>query len=166
MSDNAKVIGDWQDKVRQTFGDETKLYEYLFETLENFFYRYLETTDDKGLKVAALGEKTFGAVSLESSMVEALKIKNPEAKPGIMELAKSVPKAQKPQVQYGLRVKVDELDADRGHLVIMASISWDFPNFSAREKSVVKKVDFKWQELAQFRKELALKLEEACELFY
>ena len=165
MSDNAKVIGDWQDKVRQTFGDESKLYEYLFETLENFFYRYLETTENKGLKVSALAEKTFGAMSFESNMVDALKLKNPMAKPGIMELAKTIPKAQKPLIQYGLQVKVEELVAERGHLVIISSINWDFPQFLNQEKITSKKVDFKWQELAQFRKELALKLEEACELF-
>lgn len=165
MTDNSKLIQDWQDKVKKSFGDEGKLYEYLFETLENFFYRYLETSEYKNLKVQELAPKCYGAESFESNMLEALKIKNPQAKPGMIEMAKSIPRDQKPRVRYRLMTEVKEFGVETGHLVVMAEIHWDFPTYSDHTKSASKKVDLKYQELAQFRKELALKLEEACEFF-
>lgn len=165
MSDNSKVIHDWQDKLKHSFDDEGKLYQYLFETMENFFYRYLETTENKNLKIFEIAPHIYGAESFESNMVDALKIKDPAAKAGIMELAKTVPKAQKPLVKYRLEARVHELTADKGHLTLSASINWDFPQFFDKSKMTKREVEFKYSDLGQFRKELALKLESACELF-
>lgn len=165
MSDNSKVIHDWQDKLKHSFDDEGKLYQYLFETMENFFYRYLETTENKNLKAFEIAPHIYGAESFESNMVDALKIKDPNSKAGIMELAKRVPKAQKPTVKYRLDARVHELTADKGHLVLTASINWDFPQFFDKTKMSKREIDFKYSDLGQFRKELALKLESACELF-
>lgn len=165
MSDNSKVIHDWQDKVKHSFDDEGKLYEYLFQTMENFFYRYLETTENKNIKVFEIAPYIYGAESFESSMVEALKIKDPVAKDGIMELAKTVPKAQKPMVKYRLQTLVKELTPDKGHLIITAFVNWDFPHYFDKSKVTKREIDFKYSDLGQFRKELALKLEAACELF-
>jgi hypothetical protein len=165
MSDNSKVIQDWQDKLKHSFDDEGKLHDYLIKTLDNFLYRYLETSEDKNLITTELAPYIYGAESFESSMVEALKISNPKVKPGIQELAKSVPKAQKPQVRYSLKVQIQDLQPERGELVISSQIHWDFPQFIDPSKSFQKNVVFKYSDLGQFRKELALKLEEACELF-
>ena len=163
MSD--KQIHDWQEKVKATYGDESKLYEYLFETMDNFYYRYLETTVNQNLNTAKLAPHLWGARSTETSMVDALKITNPVAKKGIIELAKSVPKAQNPAVQYELLVDVEELTPDHGELRFVSMINWGFPDFENEEKQLKKTVVFKYSDLAQFRKELALKLEEACSIF-
>lgn len=163
MSD--KQIQDWQEKVRASFGDQSKMYEYLFATMDNFYYRYLETTTDKNLKTQPLGPHLWGAKSSEGSMVDALKITNPEAKKGIIELAKTVPKAMGPRVQYELLVNVEELTADHGEIHVISGIDWGFPDFEDKNKRCTKKVVFKYTDLAQFRKELALKLEEVCEIF-
>jgi hypothetical protein len=163
MSD--KQIQDWQEKVRSTFGEQSRMYEYLFETMDNFYYRYLETTTDKNLKTSALGPHLWGARSYESSMVDALKITNPVAKKGIIELAKNVPKAQGPRVQYELLANVEELNAEKGEIHIIAVINWGHPDFDKADKQFRKAVIFKYSDLAQFRKELALKLEEVCEAF-
>jgi hypothetical protein len=165
MTDNSKLIHDWQDKVKHTFDDEGKLHDYLLTTLDNFLYRYLETSETKNLKAQEVAPYTYGAESFESNMVEALKIKNAEAKVGIMNLAKSIPKAQKPMVRYTLEIKIKELGAEKGHLIIATNINWDFSRFADKTKSVTKEIQFKYSDLGQFRKELALKLEEACELF-
>lgn len=165
MTDNSKLIQDWQDKVKKSFGDEGKLYEYLFETMENFFYRYLETSENKNLKVQELAPKCYGAQSFESNMLEALKIKNPVAKPGMIEMAKTIPRDQKPAVRYCLMTEVKEFGAEVGHMILIAEINWDFPTYQDASKSAAKKVEFKYNELAQFRKELALKLEEVCDFF-
>lgn len=165
MKDNEKQIQDWQEHVRETFGDERKLYEYLFETMDNFYYRYLETSISKNLKTQELGPKTYGAVSFETSMLEALKNPNPKAKPGIIELAKRVPRAENPSVRYGLWVEVQELASERGSLVLTAEINWGFPEFTEASSAVRKQVKFDYDDLSVFRKQLALKLEETCELF-
>jgi hypothetical protein len=165
MTDNSKLIADWQEKVKKSFGDEARLYDYLFETLENFFYRYLETSESRQLKVQELAPSIYGAQSFEGNLVEALKLKNPQAKPGMIEMAKSIPRSQTPKVRYELSVEVKELTSERGFLSIRAIIDWDFPNYSDPEKRAEKRIDFRYQELAQFRKELALKLEDVCEFF-
>ena len=164
MTDTSKQIHDWQEKVRASFGDESKMYHYLFETLENFFYRYLETSENKNLKATQIADHIWGAYSFESNMVEALKTKGP-AKPGIMELAKTVPKAQNPKVRYGILVEVSELNPDKGRLTIKSEINWGFPEFKDSSKLIKNEVLFKYDDLAQFRKGLALKLEEAAGLF-
>lgn len=160
-----KQISDWQEKVRATFGDENKLYQYLFETMDNFYYRYLETTQNQNLKTQKLAPHIWGARSTESSMVDALKIKNPEAKKGIIELAKTVPKAQGPSVQYELSADVQELTPEHGKIIFVAQINWGFPDFQDDSRQFKKTVVFKYSDLAQFRKELAQKLEDVCETF-
>lgn len=160
-----KQIQEWQEKVRQSFGDESKLFEYLFETMDNFYYRYLETTTDKNLKTGPLAPHLWGARSAEGSMVDALKIENPVAKKGIIELAKAVPKAQGPRVQYELMADVEELTPDHGEIIFVSSINWGFPDYDDPARQFKKTVTFKYEDLAQFRKELALKLEEACSIF-
>ncbi len=165
MKDHDKQIQDWQKHVRETYGDQGKLFDYLFETLNNFFYRYLETTQSKNLLTSELAPKKYGAVSFENNMVEALKAPNKLAKPGIIELAKSVSKTENPMIRYGLWVEVIDLSSDHGKLKITSEINWGFPEFSDKSKWIQKTVNFEYADLAVFRKQLALRLEEACELF-
>ena len=68
-------------------------------------------------------------------------------------------------VKYRLQTQIKELTPERGHLIITASVSWDFPLFMDRTKMSKREIDFKYNDLGQFRKELALKLEAACDLF-
>jgi hypothetical protein len=163
MSD--KQIQDWKEKVRLSFGDQSKLYEYLFSTMDNFYYRYLETTTHQNLKTVQFDQINWGAKSSESSMVDALKITNPEAKKGIMEMAKSVPKALGPRVDYELSVKIIDLTPDRGEIHFTALINWGHPDYLDPSKKINKLVVFKYDDLTKFRKELALKLEDVCSLF-
>jgi hypothetical protein len=158
-------IQHWQEKVRSDFGDQSKLYEYLFQTMDNFYYRYLETSTDKELQTKSLAPHLWGIRTTETSMVEALKLQNPVAKKGIMELAKSVPKAQGPSVQYELMADVEELQTDHGEIQFVSLINWGYPDFDDPKRQFKKTVIFKYEDLAQFRKELAIKLEEACEIF-
>lgn len=165
MSDSKKQILDWQEKVKNHYGSEAEMYQYLFQTMDNFYYRYLETSESQNLKTHELENHIWGAKSFESSMVEALKTTNPDAKKGIMELARTIPKAKKPMVRYALFSNVKLLTSDKGQIEITSEINWDFPDFKDQSKQVQKTILFNYQELAEFRKNLALKLEEACELF-
>jgi hypothetical protein len=165
MENNQKLIQQWQDKVRSSFGDKSNLYSYLFETMDNFYYRYIETTQDRDLKTQQLAENLWGSTSTETSMVDALKLQQAEAKKGIIELAKRVPKSQGPAVKYALTAEIKQFDVDVGHIIFTAEINWGFPDFKNESSRMRKVVEFKYQELAQFRKELALKLEDVCSIF-
>jgi hypothetical protein len=68
-------------------------------------------------------------------------------------------------VRYSLSAKVQELTPEHGQLVLGSEINWDFPEFKDPSMRISKTISFKYEDLAQFRKELALKLEEACTLF-
>jgi hypothetical protein len=50
-------------------------------------------------------------------------------------------------------------------LKVVSEINWGFPDFQDPSKRLQKIVNFNYDELAVFRKQLALKLEEAAELF-
>jgi hypothetical protein len=163
MSD--KQIQDWQEKVRSSYGDESKLFEYLFTTMDNFYFRYMETTINKNLKTQLIKDHIWGAKSFESSMIDALKITNPMAKKGSIDLAKSVPKGQGVMVCYELLAEVKHLSSEQGEIQFMGKIDWGFPDYSEENKRVQKRVTFIYNDLTRFRKELALKLEEVCEIF-
>ena len=64
-----------------------------------------------------------------------------------------------------LLCNVEELTVDKGRLQIVSIINWGWPDFGDENRTFKKTVKFEYHDLAQFRKELALKLEEACEIF-
>lgn len=163
--DEKEIIENWQEKVRASFGEKERLYEYLFQTMDNFYYRYIETTQDQGLKTRQLGEHLWGAVSEESSMVDALKIKNPIAKKGIIDLAKFTPREEHPKVRYTIAADVKKLLPESGSINFIAEINWGFPEFNDETKLQRKVVNFKYNDIAEYRKELALSLEEISEIF-
>lgn len=165
MKNEQELIQEKAQELRASFEDPHKLYDYLFETLDNFYYRYIETDSSKELKTTELAPKVYGAYALEKDMMKALKKPHPNAKTGIIEMAKTYPKSDAPAVRYGLMVKVDELEADSGSLKIISEVNWGFPDFSDRTKLIQKTVDFSYDDLSVFRKQLALRLEEASELF-
>ncbi len=156
-NNNSEKILQWKNKLDKDFGDSQKLYEYLFETLENFFYRYLETSISKNLKISTLDENVFGAVSIETNMLESLKIKFPDSKKILIDLAKKIPKHQGPQAKFSLKVKVHTLTHDYGKIDIISSVE----GLEVFEKKVI----FEYNDFQIFRKNLATKLEEACEIF-
>lgn len=165
MTDNHKQIQDWHDKVQHNFEQKGQMEKFLHETMDNFYYRYIETTESKDLKTQKLADNLWGAQSFESNMVEALKNPNPNTKPHVMELAKRIPKAQKPMVRYTLAALHGTLPAEKGKVQLIAEISWDFPNFSDSSKSFQKTKNFEYADIAVFRKGLALALEDVCSLF-
>jgi hypothetical protein len=163
MSD--KQIQEWKEKIQHRYGEESNLYDYLFTTMDNFYYRYIETTQNKNLKTTELENKTWGARSSENSMVDALKLTNPVARKGIIELAKSTPRSMNPSVRYELSAFIKDLRSQTGEIHLTSVIDWGYPDYNDEAKRFKKTVQFKYSELTQFRKELALKLEEVCEAF-
>jgi hypothetical protein len=156
-----KLIQDWKNKIHDTFGDRNNLYRYLFETLDNFYFRYLETTLSKDLKTAELGPGVFGAVSFESMLV-ALKDPHADAKAGIISQAKI---DRNSIIRMGLWVELKDLSQDYGKMKFVSEINWGFPDYQNPAQRLQKTVDFEYDDFQVFRKKLALKLEEVSELF-
>jgi hypothetical protein len=156
-----KLIQDRKTKVQETFGDRNNLYSYLFETLDNFYFRYIETSLSRDLKTAELSAGVFGAVSFEN-MFEALKNPSAQAKAGIISQAKA---NKDSTVRMGLWVEVKDLSQDYGKMRFVSEINWGFPDFQDPSKRLQKTVNFEYDDFQVFRKQLALKLEEVSELF-
>lgn len=166
MSENEKHIHDWQEKLKSSFAEAGGMLHYLTSTMDNFYYRYIETEESKNLKTQILAPQVYGAISFETNMVQALKVSNPEIKKPLIEFAKSVPKSQNPKIRYSISCEIKELTPDHGHLILLSEISWDFPSFNNDPSLCVqKKINFKYNDLTEFRKKFALKLDEVCELF-
>jgi hypothetical protein len=166
MNDFTNLKNELTVKIHDLFRDNQAYLTYLLQTKQNFLYRYLETSTDKNVGIESLDEKTFIARSQENNMGEAFKINDAEIKEGIKSLAKSVPREQKPAVQYSLKTTLEELTPERGKIIIESKVNWGFPDFlDHKGQYKMKRVIFIYNDPAIFRKELAIKYEEACEIF-
>lgn len=166
MNDITNLKKELDEKIHNLFNDNKAYLEYLLQTKSNFVYRYLETSSDKNIKIKSITPNTLMAKSYESNMGEAFKITDSEIKEGIKNLAKSVPREQKPAVQHSLKTILEDLTVNSGRIIIEAVVNWNFPNFEeSKGLYKTKRVSFFYNDPNVFRKELALKYEEACELF-
>jgi hypothetical protein len=157
---NEEVKREWEQKLRAHYQGEGALLDFMFRTLESFSYRYL---NDAKL---ATTPQTLLLESAEENMGTALKSAHEVVKNGVKLLAKTVPREQKPQVLSRLRVDIHELTSDKGQLTIWGQINWHHPQHAwESEQSFVKKQNFIWKDLQEFRKGFPLALEEVCELF-
>lgn len=169
MNNHNKTTEELQNELIQKlngqFKNESVFIDYLISTKSNFLYRYLETSTDQDIQIKASKDNEFSATSYEPNMGNAFKVSHQVAKEGIKELAKTVDRTLIPKVQYSIQTHVNNFNNGSGKITILSKISWDFPNYNQEDKSISKKVVFNFTDVNQFRKELALKYEEACELF-
>lgn len=166
MNDITNLKKELDEKIHNLFHDNKAYLDYLLQTKNNFIYRYLQTSSDKSIQIKSLDEKTLIAESFESNMGDAFKISDKEIKDGIKSLAKSIPREQIPCVRYTLKTTLEDLSVDSGKIEIEAAIDWGFPDFLNQSSTSKKKcVSFTYNDPNAFRKELALKYEEACEIF-
>ncbi|MBC7711931.1 MAG: hypothetical protein H7177_01230 [Rhizobacter sp.] len=166
MNDLINLKKELDEKIHHLFKDNQAYLDYILQTKQNFLYRYLETSTDKNLKIESVDEKTLVATSFESNMGDAFKIADTDIKNGIKQLAKSVPREQNPRVQYSLKTILDDFRGDNGKIILEAMVNWNFPEFTnAKGLNKKKQVVFEYHDPNVFRKQLALKYEEVCELF-
>ncbi len=166
MNDITNLKKELDEKIHNLFKDNHAYLDYILQTKQNFLYRYLETTTDKNLKIESVDANTLMATSYENNMGEAFKIADPEIKEGVKSLAKSIPREQNPRVQYSLKTVMDDFRGDNGKITLIAKVNWNFPEFNDDKGSFKKKqVVFEYHDPNVFRKQLALKYEEVCELF-
>ncbi|MBC7428507.1 MAG: hypothetical protein H7336_07850 [Bacteriovorax sp.] len=166
MEDLTNLKKELDEKIHNLFKDNQAYLDYVLQTMQNFLYRYMETFTDKDLKIQNVDEKTLMAVSYESNMGDAFKILDIEIKEGIKHLAKSIPRQQHPKVQYSLKTIMDDFKGDNGRIILESKVNWNFPDFTDSKGLYKKKqVVFEYHDPNVFRKLLALKYEEVCELF-
>lgn len=166
MNDIITLKKELDEKIHNLFKNNKAYLDYILQTKSNFLYRYLETSTDKNIPIDFINSNTFIGKSYESNMGHAFKTQDDMIKEGVKNLAKSTPKEKAPRVQYSLKTVVENVQGDQGNIIIEAQVNWDFPDFSEETKNKkIKKVAFSYNDPNIFRKELALKYEEACELF-
>lgn len=163
--DHKLKIQEQKQKIAAHFSHSEVLLDYLIETLDSFLHRYLETSVDKVLHTTELGHKQWGARSHEIESMEILKIKNPAIRPHLIAAAKTLAAKGGLVVEYTLGIEPKELGADEGELVIFSKVDWSKTPLTMDKSSEEKVIGFKYHSLSEFRKNLALKLEEASEIF-
>lgn len=152
------------EKNQALYGQGNELLNYFLKTKENFLYRYLETSSDKNIKIVPISKSIFEASSFEDNLGHALKISNPVIKNLVKDLAKKVPKEEKPKVKLTLLSNIENLKPENGEIVFTASVNCDFPEFKDT-LATTQTLKFKYNDIMDFRKNLALKFEDICQLF-
>lgn len=164
MNDTINLKKELDEKIHQLFKDNKAYLDYILQTKKNFLYRYLETSINKDIQINSSGSNILLAESFETNMGEAFKISDPTIKEGIKLLAKNVPRENKPAVRYSLKTILEDIRGENGKIVIEAQVNWGFPEYSSANAKI-KKILFDYEDPNTFRKILALKYEEACEIF-
>ncbi len=158
--DHTQVKKEWEEKLKTTFSDSQNLMNFILHTLESFGHRYLNESKIE------LTSSQVTLIGFESNMGQALKSAIPEIREAVKNLAKSVPREQKPTLHSRLILNIKELSADKGEIQISAQVNWGHPDYAPENPAKLeRKSVFKWNDLAKFRKEFPLALEAACDLF-
>ena len=167
--DFEKLTCEMNEKALNQLGSLEGLESFLVQILESFSYRYImtESSDENSVqKYQEEGTSLLFCRSIEYRMGEALKCQNPKAKEGILNLAKSVPKKERPCVLYEIFLDLSELSEKlEEDIIVRTVINWDFPTFKNNSKRVEKKIKVSANDLLALRKSLPLALEDACDIF-
>ncbi|OIQ17585.1 MAG: hypothetical protein BM556_12345 [Bacteriovorax sp. MedPE-SWde] len=135
----------------------------LIFNLENFAYRYLETTDFKNIQ-CQFEDKDFWVESIETNIVEALKWDNKDVKAKLIELCKQNPGANskniKVKLTIGTRIISDE------QVDCYACIDWGYPEFNQSEgQSLRTSEELVFDDPIILRNTHATFLEKVCTIF-
>ena len=164
-----KLRSDMESKARGALNEEG-LNGLLTFTLDNFAYRYIETSTHSNIHSQKVSGNHFFVESVNSEVMSILKTKDPKAKKALIELAKkfSSTKGEGLQVQYQIHCQFLELNSDNtGELECYSIVNWNSANGFKLENDLYSKkaVRFKFSDPLVLRNKLALLLEEVCEVF-
>lgn len=163
--DHKLKIQEQKQKIAAQFSHSEMLLDYLIETLDSFLHRYLQTSQVSALHTCEIGEKQWGGKSFETESMEILKIKNPAIRPHLIAAAKTLAAKGGLRVEYTLGIEPKELTAEQGELIIFSKVDWSKTPVAMEKSYEEKVIRFKYHSLAEFRKELARRLEEVSEIF-
>lgn len=129
-----KIYQQNLDRLREEGGIEA----LLIFNLENFAFRYLETSTHKDIKCQHQ-EGDFWVCSIEEDIVQALKWDNKELKSKLIELCKEKPGAQSKEIRIQLKLGSKIIDSE--NVECYSEINWNYPSFE--------KVEGKYLELTE-----------------
>jgi len=133
----------------------------IISNLENFAYRYLETSSVKGIK-CQFEESRFWVESVEPSILEALKWTNPELKTKLIELCKKYPGSQSKEIK--IRMLLESKNIDENKVKCSARLFWQLPS-GEEQVATEKSVELKFDDPIELRNTHAILLEKVCEIF-
>jgi hypothetical protein len=116
---------------------------------------------------AERSERDYIVEGFDSKLKDYLKSNNEKIKAGSLNLAKTIPYKDGPQLKLSLNIKVVQFEPGRGGVVeVFSRVNWGFPEF-ADDKLLFeeKKVSLIFEDIIILRNKLAKILETACELF-
>lgn len=148
-------------KNREQLQKSDGLASLFIYNLENFAYRYLETTQNKDIKCQFEG-KDFWVESVEPSIVDALKWKNVDLKKKLIELCKKFPGSQSKELKVTLKLGTTQFDSN--NVECFACINCLTPNES--ENIVIeKRCKITYQDPIELRNKHAALLEDVSVIF-
>lgn len=129
--------------------------------LEQFAYRYLETSKSKDIK-CQFEKNRFWVESIEPNIVEALKLAGPELKKKLIELCKKHPGNESKDIQIRAVLETKAVESSKNEC--KAIVYWKLP--SEDEKQFLERsVEFSFEDPIELRNKHAALLEQVCEIF-
>jgi len=167
LSEDAQKMRDQRNaQIRAELGERSALDDLISSVLSNFAYRYIETNETGPLKASYRENSVIGIEAVETSMVNALKTQNTELRTGLIDLARTFTKKDRPFVKYYLLCEFkDWRDSGKGEILVTAKADWGFPDFNDSSKKMKIEKKLKFDDPLDVRNKLPLIFEEVCTLF-
>jgi len=166
LEDKEKLQLEMREKVIQEMAGSVGVIEHFEFTLNNFSYRYLESETTGAVRCSLKESDVYSVATNEPSLAEALKTQNKKTRKGLIELAKSFSKKDKPEVHYEIGVQIINIESNGGgDFLAFAKVSWDFPHFKDPEKENKKELKVSYEDAIDLRNNFARELDDLCDVF-
>ena len=151
------------EKNRAALKEENGVASLMIFNLENFAYRYLETSSQEGIK-CQFDQNHFWVSSIESDVVAALKWDNPELKKSLIDLCKKYPGAKSKDIAIKLTLGSKIISDEK--VECYSEINWNFPNFEKEEGMYLSKSEHvTFEDIMVLRNTHAAYLEKVASIF-
>ena len=163
VEDKERLEAELKSRVLQTMNGLEELGEFFKVTLKNFGYRYIESESTGEVIPFWADKKTLLIEVKEGQLANALKTDNPNTRKGLIDLAKSFSKKDKPEVRYQLGVKILNVNSQGGgEFQVFAETHGDLPNCQDSEKKNSLSRDIVYEDSLDLRNNFARILEDVC----
>lgn len=151
------------NKNRKQLNSTDAIGDLLTYNLENFAFRYLETTTDKNIKCQSNGNDYY-VQSIESDILEALKWENKTLKKRLIQLCKEFPGSKSKDLKVRLTLGSKIISKDQ--VQCYSEVNWSQHNFSKDENYYIEKnVMINYEDPLDLRNTHAKYLEEVATIF-
>ncbi len=158
-------IKKWQAEhlasIEAQLGTLQGITDYIEDTMDNFAHRYLVTSSGDPVDTMVPNPGFLAAESEEKNIEEAKKTTN-------QTVLKAITEKRPQSLRYILMCSVSDFIEGKGSgtLDIVGVVHWGGPEFlPASPDQDMRKVQFKFEDILDFRNNFAKYLEEACKVF-